>query len=96
MNHLYTIAKYYLLASFDLFLFAIAAWDGIDHVLRTISAVGAIIVLYFTWRKLKKDIELKSAMHEREKILIEKEQQELNQIIAKAKKSDGKEEIQRD
>ncbi|MGB4971500.1 MAG: hypothetical protein WBO32_02515 [Cyclobacteriaceae bacterium] len=95
MTHLYTIAKYYVLASFDLLLFALAAWDGIDHGLRTIAAIGAIIVLYFTIKKIKKDIELKSAMHEREKILLEKEQQELNQLIAKAK-SDGKEEIQRD
>lgn len=81
MNNSFAIAKTYLMALLDLLLFSMAAWEGLDHVLRTIAAVGAIIVLYFTIRKAKKDIELKKAQLKQEEIEQAIREQELFRLM---------------
>lgn len=91
MNQYYTIMKHYLLAMFDLFLFSMAAWDGLDHGLRSIAAIGGIVVLIYTIRKIKRDIDLKRIQHERESVELQIRQQELFRLMEDTKKrSNGK------
>lgn len=81
----FSIAKTYLMALLDLLLFSMAAWTELDHVLRTIAAVGAIIVLYFTIKKANKDIELKKAQLRREEIEQSIKEQELFRLMEESK-----------
>lgn len=56
---LLAIIKIYVGSAFDLLLFSVAAWEGVDHGLRTVSAVGAIVVLVYLIRKYRQDYRLK-------------------------------------
>ncbi len=64
--------KLYIGSAFDLFLFALAAWEGADHVLRTISAIGGILVLIYLIRKYQQDYKLKKLDEEIKLLNIKK------------------------
>lgn len=63
--------KLYFGSAFDLMLFSLAAWDGLDHVLRTISALGGLVVLVYLIKKYRQDYRLKKMDEEIKKIELE-------------------------
>jgi len=46
-----TFIKLYVGSMFDIVLFSVAAWDGVDRGLRTISGIGAVVMLVYLIRK---------------------------------------------
>jgi len=76
--------KIYFGSALDVILFSLAAWDGIDHVLRTISAVGAIVVLWYLRRKYNQDHKLKKIEEEIKKIEAMIEIQTAKELIVRS------------
>jgi len=71
-RELFGLIKLYIGSLFDILLFSIAAWDGVDHGLRTVSAIGAIVVLVYLIRKYKQDYRLKQLDEEIKRLELNK------------------------
>lgn len=72
-RELLSLVKIYIGSVIDILLFGVAAWDGVDHVLRSISAVGAIVVLIYLIRKHRLEYSVRKTEHQIKKIELEKE-----------------------
>lgn len=78
-KELLSIGKYWLVTILELYLFGVAAWDTFDHVTRTVSGLGAIIILIFLVRKYRQDYEIKNLEKDKLKLEIEREQREFDE-----------------
>jgi hypothetical protein len=68
-----SLVKIYIGSVLDIALFGIAAWEGLDHGLRTVSAAGAIVLLFFLIRKHILDYRVKKIEEEIKRGELEKQ-----------------------
>lgn len=77
--------KNYVLAAFDMQLFAVALTDGIEHWIRIVAAIGGIVVAIYTIRKMRQDYELNKITRENLKLDQQIKQQTLARELLKNK-----------
>lgn len=77
--------NYYLIAVLDYYFASVAVgiWDGLDHGLRTIAAIGVIITTWYLIKKYRSEKELNDVKKKQIELENQTMEQELYEKIKK-------------